>query len=197
MPTQWVVRVGDRTSKRLSSEQLQRLFNLGKIPPQAMLSRDGDIWTTVDELLQRGAEASGIALSSGSRMCDRAFREQVRVTLHCTCGWQRHVKAAETNVGKRARCPNCSRAVTISEAAGDHEVPATAARGQDSAPCADTSPLAPSLPRESVRQGPTGTRELPQPATRGDDNELAKGTAQRRLKGPSLALLILDIQFSL
>jgi hypothetical protein len=49
MSQQWRIRIGDKVSKPLSADEVQKYHKAGKIPPDAMFSQDGQNWRTMKD----------------------------------------------------------------------------------------------------------------------------------------------------
>lgn len=105
MSHQWYIRVGEKVTKPLAAEEVQRLHRAGKIPANAELSLDGVQWTKLAEF----AGASKSILGTSDRACSQA------ISVRCDCG--KRLTAKSEHLGRKARCPSVGAIVTISTSA--------------------------------------------------------------------------------
>jgi hypothetical protein len=119
---QYYICVGDSVSKAFSADEVQRLYKAGRIPCDAMLSRDGKRWTPISDLIKVKTTSLDVTprrISAPSANC-RA-EDYVTEVAECGCGWKQQVETRREHIGAITHCPNCGRLVAVSQLANPNE----------------------------------------------------------------------------
>ena len=148
MSHKWRIRIGNKVSKPMTSEEVNHHYKAGRIPAEALLSQDGNHWHTLAQLRAESefhaasahpnptssiaAEDQGTAQRRTSsaesndesspvvrKALDSDISKSQDIVLHCVCG--KRLTAPAKALGKKAECPACHAVIRVEHKEGSNQ----------------------------------------------------------------------------